>query len=87
MHSESQEVEALPDKPRRRILSPEERLAKLDAETKRVKELQRTRVRDCIDDALDVLRDAQAKATAAGMETESRMIGAAIAALETKPEA
>lgn len=80
--SEFQEVEALSTKIQRRKLTPEQRIAERKAEIERIEARQREKVLDLIDDALDVLRDAQAKADAWGMAAEGQMIVSAIKALD-----
>lgn len=82
MKSESQEVEAIDAKKPRRKLTPEQRIQEREAEIQRIKAKQQENVRDLMEDALNILRDAQAKADSWGMTVEGGLIAAAIKALE-----
>ena len=68
-------------KPRRR-LTPEQRIEERKLEIARIEEKQRQAVRDLIEDALDILRDAGSKAAACDMRVEVEMIGSALKTLE-----
>lgn len=76
--SEAQEVERLSTRAPRRKLTPEQRIAEREAEIERIKERQKQKVRDLIEDALDILRDAAARADALGMTAESSALNLSI---------
>lgn len=82
--SEAQEVERLSTRAPRRKLSDDERIAERVADIARIKERQKQKVRDLIEDALGILRDASAKAVASGMTAEEGQIRNAVHALETR---
>jgi len=63
-------------KPRRR-LTPEERIREREQEIARIKEQQKMRVRERIEEAKDALAACANEAGAAGMESESKRCSAA----------
>lgn len=70
--SASVPVPADKPKPPRRRFTPEERIANREAEIARIKEGRRTKARELIDDAREMLRQCRAEAKASGMEVEAQ---------------
>lgn len=69
-----------PKAPRRRF-TPDERIARAQAEIARVEEDRRTRVRETINSIASALRDCAVEANKAGLKTEAKRCTDALAAL------